>query len=198
MVLLQSLTLGKEEIKPDEPLSLPELMELSTELNLWCAHWWLFMAMSGFITVSPWLEAVWQWASFLSSSTVTGRWSLQQINQVPGAGDWPGLACQGDTLHNSDNWWIISSPHSKNYHFTCNKKVNSFLKIVRLMLNISWPMPRCLDEGWDWDMWQSDNRGQKLNISLSRSGSSYTLSLTPRSRRATPRHQAASQLYCKT
>ena len=36
----QSLTLGKEEMKPDEPLSLPEHMELSTELalNLWCAH----------------------------------------------------------------------------------------------------------------------------------------------------------------
>ena len=185
-------------------LSLPELMELSTELalNLRWKHWWLFMAMSGFIAVSPpavpvspWLEAAWQWASFLSSSTVTGRWSLQQINQMPGAGaglPWRHLAqprqldTNGESSHHLIAKITTSLATKNEFHFW-KSSVSCW---------ISARSPRCLDQAEIENMWQSDNPGQKLNISLSRTGSSYTLSLTPRSRRATPRHQAASQLYC--
>ena len=65
----QSLTLGKEEIKPDEPLSLPVYMELSTELStksLVCTlvivhgNVWIYHRVPSAVPVSPWLEAVWQ------------------------------------------------------------------------------------------------------------------------------------------
>ena len=129
MVLLQSLIFGKEEIKPDEPLSLPELMELSTELalNLCWKHWWLFMAMSGFITVSPLQSPCppgWRRCGNEHHFSPPPPWpslcSLQQINQVPGAGDWPGLPWrhlaqlrQLDTNGESSQHLVAR----KNFHF---------------------------------------------------------------------------------
>ena len=97
----QSLTLGKEEIKPDEPLSLPVYMELSTELStksLVCTlvivdgNVWIYHRVPSAVPLSPWLEAVWQWASFLSSSTVTE--SLFSAAHKSGARGW-GLAWAG-------------------------------------------------------------------------------------------------------
>ena len=102
---------------------------------------WIYHRVPSAVPVSPWLEAVWQWASFLSSSTVTGRCSLQQINQVPGAGNWPGLPWrhlaqlrQLDTNGESSHHLVAKITISK---------MNSYLKIVRLMLNISSRSPVC-------------------------------------------------------